>query len=90
MCVPIWFPPLHEQAPHALHASEETIMSQAEVLEGISAVELARIVPLAEAARLSGMSEDTLRRHYRDKLIQLTAHRLGMRIRDALLLDDAS
>jgi hypothetical protein len=70
--------------------SEETIMSQAEILEGISAVERARIVPIAEAARLSGMSEDTLRRHYRDKLIQLTPHRLGMRLRDALLLNDAS
>ena len=65
-------------------------MSQAEFLEGISAVERARIVPLAEASRLSGMSEDTLRRHYRDKIIQLTAHRLGMRVGDALMLDDAS
>ena|SRR6516165_3700465 len=45
-----------------------------------------RIVTLAEAAQLMGVSIDTLRRKYRDKFIQLSARRYGMRRRDALLL----
>jgi len=45
-----------------------------------------RIVTLAEAARLSSLSIDTLRRNHRDKFIQLSERRFGMRRRDALLL----
>jgi hypothetical protein len=45
-----------------------------------------RIVTLAEAARLMGVSVDTLRRRYRHKFIALSEHRFGMRRRDALLL----
>jgi hypothetical protein len=45
-----------------------------------------RIVTLAEAAQLSSLSIDTLRRKHCDKFIQLSEHRLGMRRRDALLL----
>ena len=45
-----------------------------------------RIVTLAEAARLSSLSIDTLRRKHRDKFIQLSERRFGMRRRDALLL----
>jgi hypothetical protein len=49
-------------------------------------VERLRIVPLAEAARLSGISEDGLRRHHSDKLIKLSPRRIGMRQGDALML----
>ena len=45
-----------------------------------------RIVTLAEAAQLMGVSIDTLRRKHRDKFIQLSTRRYGMRRRDALLL----
>jgi hypothetical protein len=45
-----------------------------------------RIVTLAEAALLSSLSIDTLRRRHRDKFIQLSERRFGMRKRDALLL----
>jgi hypothetical protein len=45
-----------------------------------------RIVTLAEAARLSSLSIDTLRRKHRDKFIQLSERRFGMRRRDVLLL----
>ena len=41
-------------------------------------VERLRIVPLAEAARLSGISEDGLRRHHSDKLIKLSPRRIGI------------
>jgi hypothetical protein len=50
-------------------------------------VERLRIVSLAEAARLAGLSEDSLRRHHPDKLIRLSPRRLGMRQGDALMLN---
>ena len=40
------------------------------------------------AAKLSGLSEDSLKRHHRGKIKQLSPRRLGMRVRDALMLDD--
>jgi hypothetical protein len=46
-----------------------------------------RIIPLAEAARLAGISQDGLLRHYRDKIIKLSPRRLGMRQGDALMLN---
>jgi hypothetical protein len=45
-----------------------------------------RIVSLREAARLSSLSIDTLRRRHRGKFVQLSERRFGMRKRDALLL----
>ncbi len=45
-----------------------------------------RVVTLTEAARLSSLSTYTLRRRHRDKFIRLSAGRLGMRRRDALML----
>jgi hypothetical protein len=53
----------------------------------LSEVELQRIVSLAEACRLSSLSEDTIKRRYRDKLIQVSPRRLGMRLGDALNLN---
>jgi hypothetical protein len=53
----------------------------------LSSLNLERIVPLAEAARLRGVSEDTLRRHNSDKIIQLSPRRQGMRVRDALAIE---
>ena len=49
-------------------------------------LELQRIVTMPEAERLSGLSADSLRRHYPDKIIKLTPRREGMRVRDALML----
>jgi hypothetical protein len=54
-----------------------------------SATELQRIAPLMEASRLSGLSEDTLKRHYGDKIIRLSPRRLGMRVGVALQLAGA-
>lgn len=48
-----------------------------------------RIVPLSEASRLSSLSIDTLRRKHRDKWVQLSERRFGMRRRDALMLNEA-
>jgi hypothetical protein len=57
---------------------------------GLSALELARIVPLAEAARLRGVSEETIRRNDPDKIIQLSPRRQGMRVGDALGIKPAA
>jgi hypothetical protein len=50
-------------------------------------VELQRIVSFKEAIRLSGLSRDTLKRKYRDKIIKLSPRRLGMRLGDVLSLN---
>jgi hypothetical protein len=50
------------------------------------ALEMRRICSLQEASRLCGLSDDTLRRVYRDKLIKLSKRRWGMRVGDALNL----
>ena len=50
-------------------------------------LELLRIVPLSEAARLAGMSERKLREHYRDKIVK-RGLRAGMRVGDALQLTE--
>jgi hypothetical protein len=52
----------------------------------LSALELNRIVSLAEAARLSSMSEDTIKRRFPEKLVRLSPRRLGVRVADALML----
>ncbi len=49
-------------------------------------IEMERIVPIKEAARLAGCSPDTLKRNHRDKIVQISDRRIGMRIRDALQL----
>jgi hypothetical protein len=53
---------------------------------GLSAIELERIITLNEASRLSSQSVDTLRRRHRDKIIQLSLRRQGMRVKHALML----
>jgi hypothetical protein len=51
---------------------------------GISSVELRRVVPLREAARLRGISIDTLRRHHRHLFVRVSPGRIGMRLADVL------
>ena len=45
-----------------------------------------RIMSIAEAARLSSLSIDTLRRRHRSKWVQLSERRFGMRRKDVLSL----
>jgi hypothetical protein len=63
-------------------------MTIVESHDKLSQLELMRIVDLNEASRLSGMSKDSIRRFYRDKLIWLGPRKLGMRVKDALLLGE--
>ena len=50
------------------------------------ALELDRIISMREAEEVSSLSVDSLKRHHADKLIELSPRRLGMRLRDALML----
>jgi hypothetical protein len=54
----------------------------------LTPLELARIAPMEEASRLSGLSKEALRVHHRDKIVELTpgGRRHGMRVGDALML----
>jgi hypothetical protein len=52
--------------------------------------ELNRILSLAQAAEVSSLSPDTIKRRHPDKLVHLSPRRLGVRLRDALMLSDRS
>jgi len=47
---------------------------------------LDRIITLQEAQKLSGLSPDSWKRNHGDKIIKLSSRRLGIRLRDALML----
>ena len=49
-------------------------------------VEMLRIAEPDEAERLSGLSWDTLKREFPDKIVQLSERRRGMRVGHALML----
>jgi hypothetical protein len=51
-------------------------------------LELERIISLQEAEELSDLSPDTWKRRFPDKVIKLSPRRLGVRLRDALMLSD--
>src|SRR5262245_29736768 len=55
-----------------------------------AAHELDKIVPLRVAAQLSGLSKDTWKRSYPQKLIKLSPRRIGVRLRDPLLISSNS
>jgi hypothetical protein len=60
----------------------------AQLLANMAPLELLRIAQLDEASRLSSLSEDTLEREHKDKIIHLSPRRKGMRVGDALMLRD--
>lgn len=52
----------------------------------LSALERLRVAPPAEVEQLSGLSWETIARHYANLIIQLSPRRKGMRVQDALSL----
>ena len=50
------------------------------------ALELDRIISMQEAEAVSSLSVDSWKRHHADKLVELSPRRLGVRLRDALML----
>lgn len=53
----------------------------------LSEVELNRIAGPAESARLSGCCWETLKRTRPDKVIKISPRRVGMRLRDVLMIE---
>jgi len=51
-------------------------------------LELERVLSLDEAARLTNLSKDTLRRRYPSTLLRLSPRRIGMRLRDVLRIGE--
>jgi hypothetical protein len=49
-------------------------------------LELQRIITLQEAEKVSSLSADSWKRHHSDKIIEMSPRRLGVRLRDALML----
>jgi hypothetical protein len=48
--------------------------------------ELDRNISLQEAEKISNLSPDSWKRNHRDKIIKLSARRVGIRLRDALMI----
>lgn len=49
-------------------------------------VQLMRIINIRQAAELAGVSTRTMQRIHADKIIRISPGRLGMRVRDALMI----
>jgi hypothetical protein len=67
-------------------SSTENQMSKQDESAALSAIELMRIAPMPEAAKLAGVSEKTLLRNFRDRIVKISPRRQGMRVKDALML----
>jgi hypothetical protein len=50
-------------------------------------VEGMRVVSIKEAARLRGVSEDTIRWTLKHRIVRLSPRRIGLRLRDVLATD---
>jgi hypothetical protein len=48
--------------------------------------ELDRIISLQEAERISNLSVESWKRNHSDKIVTLSPRRIGIRLRDALML----
>jgi hypothetical protein len=55
-----------------------------------SKLELDRIISLQEAEQVSSLSPDSWKRNHPDKIVELSPRRLGVRLRDALMLKKAA
>jgi hypothetical protein len=53
-------------------------------MDGLSELDGRRFISLQEAARLRSCSVDTLRRHFSNKIVQVSKRRFAMRLNDAL------
>jgi hypothetical protein len=52
----------------------------------LTALELERVLLMPEAERITGLSHDTLKRNFPDKIIQLSRRRIGMKVKHAISL----
>ena len=49
-------------------------------------LELESVRPLPEVEKITSLSSDSLSRHHRDKIVNLSPQRRGMKLRDALAI----
>jgi hypothetical protein len=54
--------------------------------QDLTELELRRVLRLSEAADLTSLSEDSLKRNHANKVRRLSPRRLGMTVRDALAI----
>jgi hypothetical protein len=85
-----WTRPAVEESQQAMPAPRRRHLYETATTDPkkLSAVELNRIIPIGEAAKLSSISPDGWYRHHKDKLIKLSEKRVGVRLRDALFITD--
>jgi hypothetical protein len=57
---------------------------RADLAQPLTGLEAQRVVSLTEAARLSGVSPDTLRKHYKNLIVRVGPKRVGMRLGSVL------
>src|SRR5262249_25417148 len=58
----------------------------AKLIEALPPLELLRIAPMPESEHLSSASTDTLEREHKDKIINVSRRRKGMRVIHALMI----
>jgi hypothetical protein len=49
-------------------------------------LELERVLELPEVEEITSLSADSIKRHHRDKLVNLSPRRLGMKLRNVLAI----
>jgi hypothetical protein len=49
-------------------------------------LELERVLELPEVKEITTLSIDSIKRHHRDKVVNLSPRRLGMKLKDALAI----
>jgi hypothetical protein len=49
-------------------------------------LELERVLELPEVEEITSLSVDSIKRHHKDKLVNLSPRRLGMKLRNALAI----
>jgi hypothetical protein len=64
----------------------ETPMTQLPEPSGPSWIELESMIPPDQVERITNLSWDSIKRHYRDKIVELSPKRRGMKLRNALII----
>jgi hypothetical protein len=49
-------------------------------------LELERVLPLSEVEQITSLSHDSIVRHHRARIVELSPRRRGMRLKDALAI----
>jgi hypothetical protein len=49
-------------------------------------LELERVLPMSEVEEITSLSVDSLNRHHKEKIVELSPRRRGMKLKDALAI----